>query len=237
MQAAAAALGAGPPGAVTAAVAAGRRGFVIVGHRAARGGAVTAAAWYAPGLAGWRAAAIAERKAGHGQTLMSAVTATARGFAAVGAAGTRPAAWLSADGRTWRQVGACRARRRGAGGARVRRGARRRRGGGGHRVLRRGSGSPFAEVSADSGATWTLVRLPGQAGGRAAAVTALTAAGGGFTAAGTYGTEAGSAVVVWTLPAAERHRMDDGDTAGHRPGRRRARRRTRSPRSPPTAPP
>ncbi len=193
--------GTGTAGAVTAAVAADRKGFVIVGHRAARGGAVTAAAWYAPGLAGWRTAAIAS-KAGHGQTLMSAVTATARGFAAVGAAGTRPAAWLSADGRTWRQsvltapAGAARAALAyvAAHGAVVV--------AAGTAFSAAGTGSPFAEVSADSGATWTLIRLPGPVGGRAAAVTALTAAGAGFTAAGTYGTGAGSAVVLWTLPAA-----------------------------------
>jgi hypothetical protein len=193
--------GTGTAGAVTAAVAADRKGFVIVGHRPARGGAVTAAAWYAPGLAGWRTAAIAS-KAGHGQTLMTAVTATARGFAAVGAAGTRPAAWLSADGRTWRQsvltapAGAARAALAyvAAHGAVVV--------AAGTAFSAAGTGSPFAEVSADSGATWTLVRLPGPVGGRAAAVTALTAAGAGFTAAGTYGTGAGSAVVLWTLPAA-----------------------------------
>jgi hypothetical protein len=65
-----------------------------------------------------------------------------------------------------------------------------------------GTGRPFAEVSTDSGATWTLTRLPEPVGGRAAAVTALTAAGAGFTAAGTFGTGTGSAVVLWTLPPA-----------------------------------
>jgi hypothetical protein len=191
----------GSAGAVTAAVAAGGKGFVIVGHQATQGGAVTAAAWYAPGLAGWHAAAIAG-KAGQGQTLMSAVTATDRGFAAVGAGGTRPAAWLSASGRTWRQrvlagpAGAARAAldyvaARGAVVVAA-----------GTAFSAAGTGSPFAEVSTDSGATWTLMRLPEPGGGRAAAVTALTAAGAGFTAAGTYGTRAGSAVVLWTLPAA-----------------------------------
>jgi hypothetical protein len=197
----AAALGAGSAGAVTAAVAASRQGFVIVGHRTARGGGGTAAAWYAPGLAGWRTAAIAG-KAGHGQTLMSAVTATARGFAAVGAAGTRPAAWLSADGRTWRQsvlaapAGAARAALEyvAARGTVVV--------AAGTAFSAVGTGSPFAEASADSGVTWTMIMLPAPAGRRATAVTALTAAGAGFTAAGTYGTGAGSAVVLWTLPAA-----------------------------------
>ena len=65
-----------------------------------------------------------------------------------------------------------------------------------------GAGSPFAEVSVNAGATWTLVPLPvPDAGlGTGATVTALTAAGGGFTATGTYPTAVGPEVVVWTLP-------------------------------------
>jgi hypothetical protein len=193
--------GSGSAGAVTAAAAGSRKGFVIVGHRATRGDAVTAAVWYAPGLAGWRAAAIAG-KAGQGQTQMSAVTATARGFAAVGAAGARPAAWLSADGRTWRQSVLAAP----AGAARAALAYVAARGdvvvAAGTAFSAAGSGRPFAEVSADSGATWTLIKLPEPDGGRAAAVTALTAAGAGFTAAGIYSTGGGSAVVLWTLPAA-----------------------------------
>ena len=234
-----AAFGAEPAGTVTAAVAAGRTGFVVVGHRPARGGGVTAAAWDAPGLAGWHAATITS-KAGHGQTLMSAVTATARGFAAVGAAGTRPAAWLSAGGRTWRQsvlaapAGSARAALDyvAAHGAIVV--------AAGTAFSAAGTGSPFAEISADSGATWTLIGLPEPGGGRAAAVTALTAAGDGFTAAGTYGTGAGSAVVLWTLPAVGGAGWTAatpqgtglaGSAAGHRDAERdhRAHRRRRHP--------
>jgi hypothetical protein len=188
-------------GAVTAAVAAGRAGFVIVGHRAAAGGAARAAAWYAPDLAGWHAAVITP-KSRQGQTLMSAVTATARGFAAVGAAGTHPAVFLSADGRSWRRsvlarpAGAARAALDdvAAHGAVVV--------AAGTAFSAAGAGSAFAEVSSDSGATWTLTALPGPRGGLAASVTALTAAGAGFTAAGTYGTGRGSAVVLWTMRAA-----------------------------------
>ena len=133
--------------------------------------------------------------------MISAVTATARGFAAVGAAGTSAAAWLSADGRTWRQVGADRARGRGPGGARLCRGERCQPGRRGHRVHRLRGGSPFAEVSADAGATWTPIGFPVPVGaGSGTAVTALTTAAGRFTATGTYGTRAGSEVVVWTLP-------------------------------------
>jgi hypothetical protein len=62
--------------------------------------------------------------------------------------------------------------------------------------------APFAEVSADAGATWSQVQLPVPAigPGTGTTVTALTAAGGGFTATGTYVTQAGPEVVIWTLP-------------------------------------
>jgi hypothetical protein len=133
---------------------------------------------------------------------MNAVTATARGFTAVGAAGTRPAAWLSAAGRTWQQVplpapgGSARAALDyvAANGAEVV--------AAGTEFTATGAGSPFAEVSVNAGVTWTLVQLPmpDPGLGTGATVTALTAAGGGFTATGTYPTTAGPEVVVWTLP-------------------------------------
>jgi hypothetical protein len=58
---------------------------------------------------------------------------------------------------------------------------------------------PFAVVSADGGASWSQTPLPVPKGGTAA-VTALAAAGGGFTAAGTYGQPGDQDVVVWLLP-------------------------------------
>jgi len=64
---------------------------------------------------------------------------------------------------------------------------------------------PFADVSADAGATWTPVTLPVPvSGATTATVTALTAAGTGFTATGSYpAADGGTDVVVWTLPLAE----------------------------------
>src|SRR5581483_1870563 len=58
------------------------------------------------------------------------------------------------------------------------------------------------EVSTDAGTTWTQVQLPVPSTGlgTGTTVTALTAAGGGFTAVGTYVTQAGPQVLVWTLP-------------------------------------
>ena len=193
---------------VTAAVAAGGAGYVIVGHTSV-GARTVAAAWYAPGRTGWRRASGAQAGAldGPGNRVMSAVTATSRGFAAVGAAGGRPAAWLSATGRTWTLVTlplpagtASAALNYVAANGRTVAAV-------GTEVTAAGQRLPFAAVSADAGATWTLAALPLPGGGTAAAAapaaaaTALTAAGGGFTAVGTYVTQAGPEVVIWTLPA------------------------------------
>jgi hypothetical protein len=205
---------AGPGRVVTAADTADGAGYVIVGH-ASDGARTVAAAWYAPGLTGWRRAADAQAGAldGPGNRAMSAVTATARGFAAVGAVGARPAAWLSGTGRQWTLVtlplpaGAASAAldyvaAEGGTVAAV-----------GTEVTAAGQRRPFDAVSADAGATWTLAMLPLPAASAAAAAssasaasaassaTALTAAGGGFTATGTYGVPGETHVVVWTLPA------------------------------------
>jgi hypothetical protein len=191
--------------AAAAAAAAGPAGYVIVGHQSAGGsGAAVAAAWYAPGLTGWRPAVVGQQgqSGASGGQMMNAVTATGRGFVAAGATGTHPAAWLSADGRTWRpaQVPAPAGAVRAAldyvaanGGNVVAAGTE---------FSAAGASRPFAEVSVDAGATWTQVQLPvpGIGPGTGTTVTAVTAAGGGFTAVGTYVTQAGPEVVVWTLP-------------------------------------
>jgi hypothetical protein len=195
--------GAGVKNAVATAVAAGPAGYVIVGHRSA-GGSGVAAAWYAAGLTGWHSAAVTRsgQSGASGDQAMDAVAATAGGFVAVGAAGTSPAAWLSAAGRTWQEAtvpvpaGAARAGLDyvAANGSDVV--------AAGTEFSATGASSPFAEVSADAGTTWTQVQLPVPdiGPGTGTTVTALTAAGGGFTAVGTYVTQAGPEVVVWTLP-------------------------------------
>jgi hypothetical protein len=191
-------------GADASAVAAGPAGYVIVGHQATGNSGAAAVAWYAAGLTGWRAATVAgpRQPGASGGEMMNGVTALGRGFVAVGAAGARPAAWLSATGRTWQQAqvpvpsGAARAALEyvaANGGNVVATGTE---------FSAAGASRPFAEVSADAGATWTQVQLPVPAigSGTGTTVTALTAAGGGFTAVGTYVTQAGPEVVVWTLP-------------------------------------
>ncbi len=66
-------------------------------------------------------------------------------------------------------------------------------------VTRDGRLVPFAASSSDGGASWTESALPLPAG--LVSVTALAAAGGVFTATGTYGSTPGHQdVVVWTSP-------------------------------------
>jgi hypothetical protein len=194
---------------LTAAVAAGPNGYVIVGRQQA-GGRTVAAAWQATGLTGWQRAADARPGAldGAGDRQMNAVTATAAGFTAVGSAGTRPAAWLSATGRTWSLVtlplpgSAVRAALAYVAASANRVAAA------GTEVTAAGQQLPFAAVSADDGLTWTETTLPAPRAAAASAantgglaVTALAAAGGGFTATGTYGGPGNEDVMLWTLPA------------------------------------
>lgn len=222
----------GAADAIVTAVAAGPSGYVIVGRqpppvtaaaaslaRAAAASPAGAAAWYAPAGTRWRRAVITAPAGDSGRAgaarvgaqEMNAVTATTRGFAAVGGAGGSPAAWLSATGQAWRLVplplpdGAARAAFTSvaaSGSAVVAAGTE---------VSAAGKSGPFAEISADAGATWRVAPLPSPAasaesatGEAACTVTALAAAGGGFTATGTYSVPGGEDVVVWTLPPAGR---------------------------------
>jgi hypothetical protein len=197
-------LGAGAT--VAAAAVAGPDGYVIVGHQSlGKSDMAAATAWYSSGLTGWQSAAISAtgQQGGSGADiqLMNAVAVTNGGFTAVGATGTSPAAWVSATGKTWRQVQvpAPAAAARSAldyvaanDGDVVATGTE---------FSASGASSPFAEVSTNAGATWAEIQLPvPDIGPRTGTtVTALTAAGGGFTAVGTYVTKAGPEVVVWTL--------------------------------------
>ena len=187
-------------GQVVTAAAADPAGYVIAGHQL-MGGRTVAAVWDAPGLTGWQRAAIALPATGDSQ--LNAVTATGKGFVAVGSAGTRAAAWLSPTGRTWSLVtvpqpaGAASAQLDfvAASGTTV--------AATGTEVTAAGQRVPFAAVSANGGTTWTLDELPAPPAARGAAtgVTALAAAGSGFTATGTYGTPGSQDVVIWTLAA------------------------------------
>jgi hypothetical protein len=198
----------GAPGLVTSAVAAGSAGtghggpagsrYVIVGWQAA-GGHPTAMAWYSTGVAGWQHAAV---PAGGGSR-MAAVSATGTGFVSVGSSGTRPAAWVSPNGKAWRQVPLALP----ADAASASLGFVAANGDTiaavGTLVTATGGQSPFSEISADGGSTWTESPLPAPGQPRSLAVTALAAAGGGFTAMGTFGTPGGQDVVIWSHVPAE----------------------------------
>ena len=62
--------------------------------------------------------------------------------------------------------------------------------------IKAGGAVPFAEQSADGGASWRQVPFP--APGPDPVVTALAADSGGFTAAGRYGAPGQQTVVIWT---------------------------------------
>jgi hypothetical protein len=210
----------GTPGLFTEQAAANARGYVIIGHqdieqvRAGNGpgneqGRVVsdrteAAVWWSAALAGWHRAGDATAGAldGTGDRQMTAVTALSisggSGFVAVGSHGNQPSAWTSADaGRTWRQadlplpVGSSRAvLQHVASAGRVVVAV-------GSAVTTDGRSVPFAASSANGGANWAESALPVPAG--LTSVTALAAAGGSFTAIGTYGSTPGHQdVVVWT---------------------------------------
>ena len=196
------------PGLFTEQAAADGQGYVIVGYqniRQVRSGRVisgrVAAAWWSASLTGWQRAGDATAGAldGPGARQMKAVTVSSAGFVAVGSHGNQPSAWTSADGRTWRQadlplpVGATRAvlqhvASTGRTVAAV-----------GTALTTMGQQVPFAASSSNGGASWISSALPVPAG--LTSVSAVAAAGGTFTATGTYGSTSGHQdVVVWTSP-------------------------------------
>lgn len=186
-------------GLFTEQAAASAKGYVIVGYQQTASGRTIAAAWWSAGLTGWRRATDATPGAldGPGNRQMMAVSGTTGGFTGVGFFGEKPAAWTSPDGRQWRGIalplpsGATRAvllHVAASGQIVVAAGTEQTTSGG---LL------PFAARSADGGQTWTETPLPVPSG--VAQVTALAAAGGTFTATGSFGASPGHQdVVVWT---------------------------------------
>jgi hypothetical protein len=192
----------GAPGLVASAVAAGGGSagseYAIVGWQAANGHS-TGRAWYSAGVAGWQPAVV---PTAGGNSQLAAVTATTSGFVSVGSSGTRPAAWLSVNGRVWRQVtlatpdGAVSASLGfvAANGVAI--------AAAGTEVTAAGWQIPFAAISADGGSTWTEAPLAAPAHAQALTVTALTTAGTGFVATGTFGVPGDQDVVIWShVPA------------------------------------
>jgi hypothetical protein len=180
---------------VTASVAAGRAGgYAIVGWQA-RGGHSTGMAWYSAGLAGWQQAAVSPTG---GDSQLTAVTAMTGGFVAAGSSGPRPAAWVSPNGKVWRQVTlalpdqAVRAVLQyvAANGNTI--------AAAGTALTASGVRFPFAAISVTGGSSWNESDLPAPGKAGTLAITALTAAGAGFTATGTFGVPGNQDVAIWT---------------------------------------
>jgi hypothetical protein len=157
-----------------------------------------AAAWWRAGPAGWQraAGAVAGALDGAGSRQMLAVTATRDGFVAVGSRDDFPAAWTSADGRTWTEAevplpaaatGAVLQHVVADGGTVVAVGVA---------YLPAGS-MPFSARSLNGGSTWTVTLLPAAAG--RAQASALAVVGSTFLVAGTFAVAPGQEnVMVWT---------------------------------------
>jgi hypothetical protein len=180
---------------VTSSVAAGRAGgYAIVGWQVS-GGHPAAMAWYSAGLTGWRQAVVSLTG---GDSQLMAVTAMNGGFVAAGSSGARPAAWVSPDGKVWRQVtlalpaSAARAVLQyvTANGDTVV--------AAGTALTASGARFPFAAISTDGGSSWDESPLPAPSRAGTLALSGLTAAGSGFTATGTFGEPGNQDVVIWT---------------------------------------
>jgi hypothetical protein len=130
-----------------------------------------------------------------GSTQVLAVAAEPHGFVSVGSHDGHPAVWTTSDGRLWTTIDL--ALPAGASSAALQQVAIN-----GDRVvalgqeIKAGGAVPFAELSADGGASWQQVRFipPGPD----TVITALTADSGGFTAAGHYGEPGQQTAVTWT---------------------------------------
>jgi hypothetical protein len=186
------------PGTSLAQAAAGPAGYVVVGGAPGPGGRPAAAAWYSAGLTTWTRASVTGTA---GQML--AVTADRSGFVAVGSAGNTPAVWTARTGSAWQPVGLPLPAGTASGmltkvtatGERVVAvGNATRPAGAGHAA----GPVPFAAVSSDGGGHWRETVLRSPAG--PATVTALTAAGHGFVAAGLSGAPGNQAMLSWSSP-------------------------------------
>jgi serine/threonine-protein kinase len=184
------------PGSYVTGVTAGPNGYVIVGkHDSA--GRTFAAMWWSADLRSWVQGSNGGLDGRLKSSTVDAVTATPAGFVAAGTHGTSPAIWTSADGRHWTvhdmaaPAGAAASMLRlvTVNGSRVV--------AAGYAVSRAGD-IPIVVVSADGGQHWRQIVL--KAPGGLGAVTALTAAGPGFVAAGQAGPARAQRAVTWSSP-------------------------------------
>ena len=175
------------------AVAAGPARYAIVGRPAGPAGASVADVWWSGNLSSWVQAQDMNLTSGPAQVL--AVAAAPQGFVSVGSHGNQPAVWTTTDGRLWTTI--VLALPAGASSAVLRQVAVN----GSHvvalgREITAGGAVPFAEQSANGGASWRQV--PFSPPGPGTVITALTAGSGGFAAAAQYGQPGRRSVAAWT---------------------------------------
>ena len=184
------------PGARFLGVAAGHDGYVVVGRQMTRG-RTFAALWWSADLRTWTADGNGGLNGRLSASTANAVTATAGGFVAVGSHGVFPAIWTSDDGRNWNlhdlsvPPGARDASLSLVAAPRT---STSRVVAGGYAATSAGE-VPVIVTSTDGGAGWHLIVL-----GTSGLVTALSATGNGFLAAGLSGTAGARQAVVWTSP-------------------------------------
>jgi hypothetical protein len=178
------------------AVAAGPAGYSVVGRPAGPDSASVADVWWSPNLTSWTKAQDMNVMSGPIQVL--AVAADPHGFVSAGSHNHQPAVWTTSDGKLWTTIDL--ALPAGASSAVLQQIAIN----GNHvaalgQEIKAGVAVPFAEQSADGGASWRQV--PFSAPGPNTAITALIADSGGFTAAGQYGDPGQQTVMTWTSAA------------------------------------
>ena len=186
------------------AVTAGPSGYAIVGKLVAKGGACVADVWFSPNLIDWTRAHDVNDATGSSQVL--AVAAQPRGFLSVGSHNGQPTVWTTVNGSAWTttllptppgdtggvldQVAI-----------------------NGSRVVAMGEQTagnvttPLVELSTDGGKSWAQIQL--NSPGPNTVVTALTASGSGFTAAGQYGQTGQQDAAVWTSPSGVNWQVSD----------------------------
>jgi Protein kinase domain len=173
--------------------AANPSGYVIAANLAAPGSGGTAELWWSPNLTTWTRVTSMNDTNGAGQVL--AIGADAHEFIAVGSDAGQPAVWTTTDGKDWTTISL--GLPSGASAAALQQVAIN-----GDQVIalgratKAGQSVPFAELSANGGASWQ--EAPFGSAGPGTVVTALTASSGGFTAAGQSGGPGQQDAQIWT---------------------------------------
>ncbi|HWG00941.1 MAG TPA: hypothetical protein VG164_03710 [Trebonia sp.] len=179
------------------AVAAGQDGYVVVGQEA-DGPRQFAALWWSPDLKNWVRAANGNLDGRLAPSAIYGVTATAKGYVAVGTHAGAPAVWTSGAGMSWTPLTFANPAGAASGSLRFVAASGTRVVAAGTATARAGS-IPIALTSADNGARWTQAVLPTAHG--TGTVTALAPSGTGFVAAGLTGPSGGDQrPVTWTSP-------------------------------------